>query len=959
MGPLQAMDRSIAAAPLRNAPLSGPARGSDAASLRLRLAALAFVVVLALAALLAPLLRSGRADERATTLHATSLEGVPGAARAEVSAVLGADEPAFAVTRSGNSLRTANVAKGVSASFAEGGVRLLSRGIDVSLSMRALGVGSSLQAVAQAQPTVHANRVSYARGGALTEWYANGPAGLEQGFTLMHAPATPAHATQGPLTLSLALSGAADASLAPGARSLTLRSSSSLGSSGSAQTLTYGGLTATDANGRALHSWLALAAGRVLIRVDTAHARYPLTIDPLIEAQPGKLTGAGELGEGQFGSSVALSADGDTLLVGAPHDTNVNRGAAWFFTRSGSTWVQQGTELTGVEGMAASGEEQCAEETPEEAGECAFGASVALSADGNTALIGEPSATVRPGSAWVFKRTGSGAEAKWTRAMILPGEGVGVGGRFGKSVALSADGATALVGDPSANGQRGDAWVFALSGASATVQGTLTDAEAAHFDHVGRSVALSGDGSTALIGVPGASEYTGAALVFTRAGESWSRAPGELTGEAETGAARFGKSVALSGDGETALVGGQNDNEGAGAAWGFVRSGESFVAQGGKLVAPLEAEVPPPAVPPSVHFGTSVALSGDGGFALIGAPRAGDGEAFQYTHSGSEWAPLEKRLAGVGESGKGWQGASVALSSEADVAALGAPHDHARVGAAWVFGEAPIVTPPAPAVTQVLPGFGPAGTEVRIKGSGFTGVTAVSFGSVPAKFQERSEGVIKAWAPAGEGIVDVTVQTPAGVSAINTSSDGLLGDDTFRFTAAGSGPGGPDKKGGGTTEATSEAPPSSTTATGGAATGAKLPSGGVLGTTSSAAAACQVTLRSKRLAVTSYRTVALRLMRAGAGSCSGKLTLNFNLRPKGKRPKLQAIGTAAYSISEGTSKVFKIILNKAGRKLFRAHRGKLNVSLAIVRAVPAPRLARSASVRLTWKKTHKAVRLTK
>jgi FG-GAP repeat len=954
MGPLQAMDRSIAAAPRRNAPATGPARALGPAALRLRLAALAFVVALALAALLAPLLRSGRGDRHATTLQqAASLAGVPGTARAEVSAVLGADEPALAATRSGASLRTANAAKGVSASFSEAGVRLRSPGIDAGLSLRELGIGGSLQAVARAQPTAHANRVSYARGGALTEWYANGPAGLEQGFTLMHAPRAPAYvartdaARQGPLTLSLALTGTAHASLAPGARSLTLRSGS--------HALSYAGLTATDASGRALHSWLALAAGRVLIHVDAAHARYPLTIDPLIEA--GKLTGAGEIGEGQFGSSVALSADGNTLLVGAPHDANANRGAAWFFTRSGSTWVKQGTELTGVEGMAASGEEQCAEEAPEEAGECAFGASVALSADGNTALIGEPSATVRPGSAWVFKRTGSGAEAKWARAMILPGEGAGVGGRFGKSVALSADGATALVGDPSANGQRGDAWVFALSGASATAQGTLTDPQAAHFDHVGRSVALSGDGNTALIGVPGRASYAGAALVFTRTGESWSRAGGELTGEAELGAARFGKSVALSGDGETALVGGQNDDNDIGAAWGFVRSGESFVAQGGKLVAPPEEGV---SAPPSVHFGTSVALSGNGAFALIGAPRAGDGEAFQYTHVGSEWAALEGRLAGVGESGKGWQGASVALSSEADVAALGAPHDHARVGAAWVFGEAPIVVQSPPTVTAVLPGFGPAGTEVRIKGSGFTGATAVSFGSVPAaRFEERSEGVIKAWAPAGEGIVDVTVQTPAGVSAINTSSDGLPGDDTFRFTAAGSGPSGPDKKGSGTTETTSEAPPSSTTATGGAATGAKAPGGGVLGTASSSAGACQVTLRSKRLAVTSYRTVALRLLRTGAGACSGKLTLNFNLRPKGKRAKLEAIGTASYSIASGTSKVFKIILNKAGRKLLRAHRGKLNVSLAIVRAVPAPRLARSASVRLTWKKTHKSVTLTK
>lgn len=936
MGPLEAMDRSIVAAPLRNSPDSA----HDAR--RLRLAALAFVSLLALAALLAPLLRGGAGTGRPAKLRRASLAGVPGTARAEVSAVLGAGEPAFRVASSGDSLRMANATKGLSARFGGAGVQLLSPGVNVSLSLRELGIGDSLQAVAPAQPTAHANRVSYARGGALTEWYANGPAGLEQGFTLMHAPAQAKHA-QGPLTLSLALTGAAHASLAPGARSLTLRSG--------AHTLTYGGLTATDASGRALHSWLALAAGRVLIHVDAAYARYPLTIDPLIEAEPGKLTGAGELGEGQFGSSVALSADGNTLLVGAPHDANVNRGAAWFFTRSGSTWVQQGSELTGVEGMPAGEEEQCAEEAPEEAGECAFGASVALSADGNTALIGEPSATVRPGSAWVFKRTGSGAEAKWTRAIILPSGGVVVGGRFGKSVALSADGTTALVGDPSANGQRGGAWVFALSGASATVQATLTDAEAAHFDHVGRSVALSGDGSTALIGVPGAAEYAGAALVFTRTGESWSREPGELKGEGETGAARFGKAVALSGDGETALVGGQNDNEGIGAAWGFVRSGESFVAQGGKLVAPPEVPLPP--VPPSVHFGMSVALSGNGAFALIGAPRAGDGEAFQYTHSGSEWTPLELRLAGVGESGKGWQGASVALSNEANVAALGAPHDNARVGAAWVFGEAPIVTPPVPVVTAVLPGFGPAGTEVRIKGSGFTSATAVSFGAVPAaKFEVTAGGVIRAIAPAGEGVVDVTVQTPAGVSAINTSSDGFPGDDRFRFTVGGGGTGN-KKPGGGGGPGTGPEEPTTTTTTTTSGTGTKAPSGGVLGTSSSSGAACRLTLRNKRLAVTGFRTVALRLQRTGAGACSGKLTLRFNRSRHGKRPKLQTIGTASFSLGSASTKVLKIDLNKAGRKLFRGHRGRLNASLSFVRSVPAPQLARSASVRLTWKKARK------
>ena len=60
-------------------------------------------------------------------------------------------------------------------------------------------------------------------------------------------------------------------------------------------------------------------------------------------------------------------------------------GAAWVFTRSGGTWTQQGAKLTGGG----------------ETGNGSFGCSVALSADGNTALIGAP-ATTTVGAAWVF-----------------------------------------------------------------------------------------------------------------------------------------------------------------------------------------------------------------------------------------------------------------------------------------------------------------------------------------------------------------------------------------------------------------------------------------------------------------------------------------------------------------------------------------------------------------------------
>jgi hypothetical protein len=58
-----------------------------------------------------------------------------------------------------------------------------------------------------------------------------------------------------------------------------------------------------------------------------------------------KLTGGGAVGNGEFGSSVALSADGNAALVGGTFDNRL--GSAWVFTRTGSrsvptTRAQQG-----------------------------------------------------------------------------------------------------------------------------------------------------------------------------------------------------------------------------------------------------------------------------------------------------------------------------------------------------------------------------------------------------------------------------------------------------------------------------------------------------------------------------------------------------------------------------------------------------------------------------------------
>ena len=127
----------------------------------------------------------------------------------------------------------------------------------------------------------------------------------------------------------------------------------------------------------------------------------------------------------------------------------VYTGAAWVFTRSGSTWSQQREDLIGV---ARSNDEE--------------GYSVALSAEGNTALIGGPDDEEgEPGAAWNSTRSGT----TWSEQAKLVGAHPSGLVQKGWSVALSGDGSTALIGGPSAEFKSGEpalggAWIFTRSG---------------------------------------------------------------------------------------------------------------------------------------------------------------------------------------------------------------------------------------------------------------------------------------------------------------------------------------------------------------------------------------------------------------------------------------------------------------------------------------------------------------
>jgi hypothetical protein len=264
-----------------------------------------------------------------------------------------------------------------------------------------------------------------------------------------------------------------------------------------------------------------------------------------------KLTGGNEEGAAELGRSVAISDDGATVFAGGPRDAK-SLGAAWAFVREGATWAQQGAKLLGGH----------------EAGHGQFGGSVALSGDGETALIGAGAdhSLANTGAAWVFSREGS----TWAQqGEKLTGAGETVGGEFASSVTLSGDGETALIGGVANDGGTGAAWAFTHEGSTWLQQGEkLTSGEASPAAF-GSSVALSANGTKALVGARGDALETGAAWSFSSEGAAWVRQGAKLTGGDEMGAAAFGSSVALSDGAHMALVGGPHDGLGAGAVWAF------------------------------------------------------------------------------------------------------------------------------------------------------------------------------------------------------------------------------------------------------------------------------------------------------------------------------------------------------------------------------------------------------
>jgi hypothetical protein len=488
----------------------------------------------------------------------------------------------------------------------------------------------------------------------------------------------------------------------------------------------------------------------VLIKEDWLNARYRIAAcnsggctesDPLsVAGHSMPLIGylkAGYSGRYQeFGSAIALSADGSVLAVGVPWDGSaatgiggnpVNgcygevpancseaSGAVYVYTRSGSTWSAPVYIKADNIGTGNGYDE--------------FGASVALSADGTVLAVGAPGESsgsrvapdetaIEAGAVYVYVR---GTDGSWSGPQYLKASNPDAGDRFGSSVALSSDGTVLAVGAPYEDSgttgvnsvpdnnafSAGAVYVFARSGASWSDPVYVKASNTHAFDGFGSSVALNSDGSMLAVGAPyegspatgvGGSQIvdcgpgmpicswsSGAVYLYSRSGASWLNDPVYIKSPEEMSSAYFGMAIALS-EAADILVVGQPYGGNSGMVHSYVRSGNTW-SFGASLASPgLDW----------AGFGSAVALSRDGHTLAVGAPwdemttahvgAEGDegafaGSVYVYKREDAGWsAPLFVKAPNP-QAGDSF-GSQVALNGDGSTLVVGAPdEDSAATG---------------------------------------------------------------------------------------------------------------------------------------------------------------------------------------------------------------------------------------------------------------------------------------
>jgi hypothetical protein len=372
----------------------------------------------------------------------------------------------------------------------------------------------------------------------------------------------------------------------------------------------------------------------------------------------------------QFGERVAMADDGSVLAVattfeasaatgvdGDETDDSANEaGAVYVFGRDGSGGWSQHAYV------------KASNTNPNDTFGQKFGASIALSADGDTLAVGahgEQSATTgvnqggqgdtsadNAGAVYVFTGAGPGT---WSQQAYIKASNTDAGDEFGKSIALSDFGGRLAVGAPGEDGsgtgvnsgQQGDdgapsagaVYVFTFVSVSGVSTGWQQEAyikasNSGGGDLFGSSVALADDGDTLAVGArnegtPGVSDSppnSGAAYVFTRGSSGWSQQ--QLLRASNDGESdNFGASVTLSDSGDTLGVGaygewssGTGVNGGAQADDSLVNAGAAYLFDRASGTWSQAAYVKASNTGVSDRFGDYLSLSDDGELLAVGAP---------------------------------------------------------------------------------------------------------------------------------------------------------------------------------------------------------------------------------------------------------------------------------------------------------------------------------------------------
>ena len=397
--------------------------------------------------------------------------------------------------------------------------------------------------------------------------------------------------------------------------------------------------------------------------------------EPGLEINPGvfeKLLTTDGVVSTWFSYSVAVSADGLTIVAAAPYDRDKGSqsGSVYIFTKQANRSYLQTQKLLALDGVAND----------------AFGYSVSVSADGSTIAVGASGDDDKgrdSGSVYIYKKQINGTYLQTQKLLTSDGKNYEC---FGNSVSVSADGSTIAVGaflDGSIRSKAGSVYIFTKQANGDYLQAQkLVASDGFNEDEFGKSVSVSGDGSIVVIGAhedDDRSPQSGSAYIFTKQANGSYVQTQKLLAADRSSSYYFGNSVSVSGDGLTIVVGARGAEGYRGSAYIFTKQTNGSYLETHKLVALDRAF--------NDEFGKSVAISLDGSTIVVGAYYDDDkgkdsGSAYIFTkQDDGSYLQTHKLVATDGVAGD-YFGFSVAISNTS--VAVGA-YNHLTKGAVYVY----------------------------------------------------------------------------------------------------------------------------------------------------------------------------------------------------------------------------------------------------------------------------------